>query len=244
MRARGEIATWRRSPAPAIGIITNVAAAHLETLGSIEEVARAKGELFAGARARGDGGLARRRSADRRAGGAGRARRGGSPSASAAATCGSSTSSRRAPGAVVRYAVRGTPVVVRLPLGGAHNARNGAAALAAAAAAGVPPVDAARGLESVTLPPHRSAPRGSRRAHHPRRLLQRQPGVDERGARRWPRPPAGGRRFAILGDMLELGAGAEAAHRELGHAAGRSWPGWPRSASSPRSSSAKRARPG
>ena len=61
-------------------------------------------------------------------------------------------------GSVVRYAVRGTPVVVRLPLGGAHNARNGAAALAVALAAGVSPVDAARALETLALPPHRSAP--------------------------------------------------------------------------------------
>ena len=48
MRAPGEIAYLAEIARPEIGIITNVAAAHLETLGSIEEVARAKGELFAG----------------------------------------------------------------------------------------------------------------------------------------------------------------------------------------------------
>jgi UDP-N-acetylmuramoyl-tripeptide--D-alanyl-D-alanine ligase len=41
MRARGEIATLTDIARPAIGVITNVAAAHLETLGSLEEVARA-----------------------------------------------------------------------------------------------------------------------------------------------------------------------------------------------------------
>jgi UDP-N-acetylmuramyl pentapeptide synthase len=40
-------------------------------------------------------------------------------------------------GSVVRYAVRGTPVVVRLPLGGAHNARNGAAGAGLAGLAAV-----------------------------------------------------------------------------------------------------------
>ena len=48
MRAPGEIAYLAEIARPEIGIITNVAAAHLETLGSIEGVARAKGELFAG----------------------------------------------------------------------------------------------------------------------------------------------------------------------------------------------------
>ena len=48
MRARGEIAELARIGRPDIGVVTNVAAAHLETLGSIEEVARAKGEISAG----------------------------------------------------------------------------------------------------------------------------------------------------------------------------------------------------
>src|SRR5262249_15476396 len=60
-------------------------------------------------------------------------------------------------GSIVRYAVRRVPVVVRLPLAGVHNARNGAAALGVALAAGVPIPAAARALETATLPPHRSA---------------------------------------------------------------------------------------
>ena len=101
MRARGEIAYLAEIARPDIGVITNVAGAHLETLGSIDEVARAKGELFAALAAQGerlvfpaDDPLIAAQAAVRRA------RRGGSPSADAQpATCASSTSSRRAPAA-------------------------------------------------------------------------------------------------------------------------------------------------
>jgi UDP-N-acetylmuramoyl-tripeptide--D-alanyl-D-alanine ligase len=50
MNAPGEIALLQRICRPTVRIITNVAPAHLEGLGTIEGVARAKGELFDGAR--------------------------------------------------------------------------------------------------------------------------------------------------------------------------------------------------
>ena len=50
MNAPGEIALLPRICRPTVRIITNVAAAHLEGLGTIEGVALAKGELFDGAR--------------------------------------------------------------------------------------------------------------------------------------------------------------------------------------------------
>ena len=55
MRGRGEIAYLSALSQPHLGVITNVAGAHLERLGSIAEVARAKGELFHGLK---DDGLA------------------------------------------------------------------------------------------------------------------------------------------------------------------------------------------
>ncbi|MBM4291419.1 MAG: UDP-N-acetylmuramyl-tripeptide synthetase [Deltaproteobacteria bacterium] len=48
MSAPGEIAHLAALARPDVGLITTVAAAHLEGLGTIEAVARAKGELFAG----------------------------------------------------------------------------------------------------------------------------------------------------------------------------------------------------
>jgi UDP-N-acetylmuramoyl-tripeptide--D-alanyl-D-alanine ligase len=221
MRAPGEIATLTEIAQPEIGIITNVAAAHLETLGSIEGVARAKGELFAGL---GKAATAVLPVDD--------------PLIAAQATPvaperrltfgGRSTGDVRvldcipagAGGSVVRYAVRGTPIVVRLPLGGAHNARNGAAALAAALAAGVAPVDAAHGLEAVTLPPHRSAPVAAGGRTILDDCYNANPASMSAALAALAAAAGAGHRFAILGDMLEIGPGAEAAHRALGRAAG------------------------
>ncbi len=220
MRARGEIAVLADLAQPAIGIITNVAAAHLETLGSIEEVARAKGELFASLGPQGIAVLPA-----------------GDPLVAAQAipvaperriTFGDRGADVRvldfipngASGSVVRFGVRGTPVIARLPLGGAHNARNAAAALAAAWAAHVPPVEAARGLESVALPPHRSAARVAGGRTILDDCYNANPGSMRAALSALAGAAGGARRFAILGDMLELGAGAEAAHRALGRAAG------------------------
>jgi UDP-N-acetylmuramyl pentapeptide synthase len=125
---------------------------------------------------------------------------------------------------VVRYAVRDVPVVVRLPLAGAHNATNGAAALAVAHAAGVAPVAAAAALEKVALPPHRSAvvAAGGRsilddcyNANPASMSAALSTVVAAAGG-----ASASARAFAVLGDMLELGADAEEMHRALGREAG------------------------
>ena len=50
MNSFGEIHDLQRICMPTIRLITNVGPVHLEGLGSIEGVAKAKGELFAGAR--------------------------------------------------------------------------------------------------------------------------------------------------------------------------------------------------
>ena len=221
MRARGEIAYLTDIARPEIGVITNVAAAHLETLGSLEEVARAKGELFAGLGADGfavlpvDDPLIAAQAAP-----VARERR---------LTFGARESGdvrvldfvpAGVAGAVVRYAVRGVPVVVRLPLGGAHNAKNGAAALAAAFAAGVSPRAAAAELETVALPPHRSAalPAGGRTILDD--CYNANPASMSAALASLAAAARDGHGFAILGDMLELGPDAEALHRALGREAG------------------------
>ena len=53
MRGLGQIADLVRIARPEIGVVTNIGESHLELLGSIENVARAKGELIEGLPARG-----------------------------------------------------------------------------------------------------------------------------------------------------------------------------------------------
>jgi UDP-N-acetylmuramoyl-tripeptide--D-alanyl-D-alanine ligase len=225
MRGRGEIAYLADVARPGVGVITNVSGAHLERLGSIEEIARAKGELFAGLGAEGvaifpaDDPLviaqaasiapARRLTFD----GAARARVPVDVRVLEVIPAG-------AAGAVARYAVRDTPVVVRLPLGGAHNARNAAAALAVALAVGAPLVDAARALETLALPPHRSAavPAGGRVVLDD--CYNANPDAVRAALASVVASAGAGRSFAILGDMLELGPDAEELHRAVGRAAG------------------------
>ena len=169
MRARGEIAYLAEIARPDVGVITNVAGAHLETLGSIEEVARAKGELFATMAAQGDRGqvvlpvddpLIAEQAAvvpARAAAHLRRARRRGDVRILDFVSGGRG---RRRPCATPSG---GTPVVARLPLAGLHNARN-ARRRAGGRRRGWgcrrwrPP----RGLEQATLPPHRAAPVAAR----------------------------------------------------------------------------------
>jgi UDP-N-acetylmuramoyl-tripeptide--D-alanyl-D-alanine ligase len=226
MRARGEIAYLTDIARPHVAVVTNVAAAHLGRLGSLDEVARAKGEIFGGlvpdgvavlpndeprlepeaakipdARKRRFGFAEKRTRIDRDV---------RILEVVAAGTAGS----------VVRLAVGDEPVVVRLALAGEHNARNAAAALAVTAALGVPVGAAAKGLERATLPPHRSriVPVGGRM------LLDdcynaNPASMSAALATLVASAGSAGRAYAVLGDMLELGPEAEALHLALGREA-------------------------
>jgi len=225
MRARGEIAYLADIAKPHVGVITNVAGAHLERLGSIDEVAKAKGEIFHGLT---DSGVAVFPADDDRI-------------EQQAAHLPEDRKLRFAVvgahrtrchvrimefvpagegGSVIRLSVGNTPVVVRLPLPGEHNARNAAAALAVASACDLPIAKAATLLESATLPAHRS------------RLLSvggrivmddcyNANPTSMRAALKTVRASVGSaaRAFAILGDMLEVGADTSRQHEALGQEA-------------------------
>lgn len=238
MRGRGQIALLADIAKPHVGVITNVAGAHLELLGSLEEVARAKGELFAALdRAAGvavlPGGDAL---IEAQAAHLPESRKirfdGGDPGPKDILII--ETTSAGVAGQIVRFAVRGQPVVSRLPLAGVHNARNAAAALAVAAALQVSAPAAARALARTRLPPHRSFPRqaggriilddcynanpASMRAALRSVIALAAPsggGVTSAAAR------TGSRAFAILGDMLEIGPDAVDLHRAIGREAGQ-----------------------
>jgi UDP-N-acetylmuramoyl-tripeptide--D-alanyl-D-alanine ligase len=221
MRGLGQIAFLSELARPQIGVITNVASAHLELLGSIENVARAKGELFANL---GPAGVAIRSAEEplleEQAAQAGMPRdrqwlfdgRGADVAVLEVVPAG-------AAGTVARFAVRGVPVVVRLPLAGRHNVRNAAAALAVAGAAGLDVRAAAEALGGARLPAHRSAPVmiGGRLVLDD--CYNANPASMSAALATVGGMASGGRAFAVLGDMLELGPDAPALHRAVGREA-------------------------
>jgi UDP-N-acetylmuramoyl-tripeptide--D-alanyl-D-alanine ligase len=232
MRGRGEIAFLCEIALPHVGVVTNVAAAHLGRLGSLEEVARAKGEIFAGLLPDGigvlpaDEPLLEAQAAHlpeprkRRFGGLDRGPVVESALERQVRILEYTPAGER--GSVIRLGVGDEPVVVRLPLAGEHNARNAAAALAVVLALGMPARPSAAALERVALPAHRSrfVAVGGRQVLDD--CYNANPGSMAAALTTLAAAASGGgRTFAVLGDMLELGDESDAAHRELGRRMGQ-----------------------
>ncbi len=225
MRGRGEIDYLARLAQPHVGVVTNVAAAHLGRLGSLEEVARAKGEIF---HCLGSDGVAvlpadepllapdvshLPESRLRRFGPAAAGSRGVHVRILEFVPAGVA-------GSVIRLSVGMQPVVARVPLAGEHNARNVAAALAVASALGVPILRAVEGLRSTALPPHRSRVLAAGGRTVLDDCYNANPASMSAALRAlMTSAGASGRGFAILGDMLELGPEAEELHAGVGREA-------------------------
>ncbi len=225
MSARGEIAYLADLARPDVGVIVNVGPVHLETLGSLDEVARAKGELFA---ALGPAGAAVYPDGDERI----------------AAQAAASPAVRRIrfgerAGVEVRVVsarahVEGTEAALRLPDGaristrlaaiGRHHAGNAAAAAGAALAAlgsAASPEAIARGLRAARPEKHRSSmiDAGGVKVFddcYNASPLSTGAALDALAAVK-----GGGRAIAVLGDMLELGADEDVLHRSIGERAAR-----------------------
>jgi len=226
MNHPGEIARLAAIAAPQVGVVTNAAAAHLEGLGSIDGVADAKAELWAGLP---PGGVAVANADDARmlkraqASGrrvftfaAGRQRRGD--------VVVLEIRSQSAEGMRFVLGIGNREVEVALALVGAHNAANAAAAACAAIALGSSDREIVAGLAAV-----RPVGRRLRLARLPSGALL----VDDcynanplsMGAALATlaelAAAEGGRALAVLGDMLELGPEEHALHRGVGEAAAR-----------------------
>jgi len=223
MNRPGEIEQLTRIADPDIGCITNVQAAHLEGLGSIEGVARAKGELFAtmpekGIRVVNYDDPNTRKLGDQYGNSVigfavtpvGRRHR---PEVRATRIVGLGESGMR-----FTLHIRNWRQRITIPATGFHNVANCTAAAAIAAASGVEPESIVAGLvrfkpsdkrmEKCTLPGGINVVNDSYNAN-PASMAAALRTVVTHGR--------GCRRIAVLGDMLELGDGAPQAHSAIGN---------------------------
>lgn len=216
MSALGEIRRLQEISRPTVRLVTNVGPAHLENLGTLENVALAKGELFDGAL---PGDVLCVNADDPRVFGHPRPAGcrevfyGSSQGCDVRLLAASVDGGRQETAFTV--SVGGVRVDGRIPAPGLHVARNAVAALAVAWGLGLDPVRAARHLE-------RYAPVGMRMR------LETLPGgirvlndaynanpASVRAALDTLAGLEGRRRVALLGDMLELGPTEVDLHQEV-----------------------------
>jgi len=216
MNALGEIALLQRISMPTIRLVTNVGAAHLEGVGDLDGVARAKGELFDGAR-RGDVCCINLDDPKVRAMPLPEGVRvigyGAHPDADVRltdATVDADTLETR-----FRIETHQGSVLGRIASPGLHLARNATAALAVAVALHLDPVEAGKRLSTYEPVGMRqrvqSGPGGLRVINdaYNANPLSTRASVDTLAA------ISGTRRVALLGDMLELGATEDRLHTNI-----------------------------
>lgn len=223
MRGFDQIAHLARFSRPTVGIITNIGYSHVETVGSREGIAKAKGELI---EALPDDGTVILWSEDEYLGTL-IAIAGDRPiktfGYSGNADC--HISGYRALDwhrSEVTGHLDGVAWTAIMPTVGRHLALNVAAAVLAASVVGVDPALAASQIENAKLPPMRmeiSEYRGATLVldnynASPPAVIAALETLDE--------IPVSGRRIVVLGTMRELGEEAESGHREVGRALARS----------------------
>ncbi len=223
MNHAGEIRPLTKLARPHVAVVTTVEAVHLEYLGTVEAVADAKAEIFEGLEAGGTAILNRDNDYFRRLADAARAR--GADVVSFGFADGSDARAEKvalhAECVCVTADVRGRRVAYKMRVPGRHWARNGLAVLAA-----VDVLGADLGLGALAL--GELAPRAGRgRRHHVRGDDGRFTVIDDSYNASPPSVRAaletlgaadvaeGGRRIAVLGDMLELGSETDRLHAAL-----------------------------
>jgi len=219
MRGFGQIRHLAGIAEPTVGVITNIGHSHLEMVGDRDGIARAKGELIQALPK--DGIVVLWREDDYFP--ALLAMAGDRP----VVTFGTSSEADCRiidyvpvgwEGSVVKGFYLNLPWEARLPILGRHMALSAAAAIAVAATQGVSPQEAADALADIEMPPMRMEIREYRGATVLMDAYNAAPGSMIAALQTLTETPVEGRRFAILGQMRELGDHAAEAHREIGRA--------------------------
>jgi len=225
MNHKGEISELTRMVRPHVAMITKIAPAHLENLGSMEAIADAKAEIFEGLEADGvavipadDEFAPRLMQAVQRSGAGFMLDFGLTPGAAVRIL----SYDEGPDGGVGRMDVMGKPMDFRLRLPGAHQAVNAAGVVAAALGAGIDPDLALDALSELKPTAGRGVAFYAQLSN--KRVIEV---VDESynanpasmraafGALKLRKPSGEGRKIAVIGEMLELGPDSHALHAAL-----------------------------
>jgi UDP-N-acetylmuramoyl-tripeptide--D-alanyl-D-alanine ligase len=219
----GEIAYVAHLARPTVAVITNAGRAHLEGFGSLEGVARAKGELY---QALDDTGIAVLNTDDRFADlwreliGTRRTLSFGMKQSADVTVLPGTEQMEVGDSLTTRFSLHAPhgDIPVHMPLCGRHNVLNACAAAAATLALGATPQDIARGLAGLQTVKGRLQLRRAAAGLH---ILDDTYNANPASLRAALQvlAMAPGKKILALGDMGELGAGAEVMHGEMGEEA-------------------------